>query len=234
MKLYLLIIFLFTSFTEAQIDTSIIEGSRRFLYSNDAHHYPFYLDTISWQLKKLPLKEGLNFYVFNHVIDSPLKNTKFLLFHSTRMDPRPHYLIASYKDTFNLVYDSWCKDSYGCNSLVEFINQRLLDEETLQTHQLYELAITLGRLSSSRYRIVSTDNEVCYTKNFDTAIVHIPDSLKGLVKPLLIETTGDSTVLEFFVWSIYRLEKVMLWYRKKQIEVNSKLIWKSGYQPFGG
>lgn len=91
MKLYLSLIFLFTTFAEAQIDTSIIESSRRFLYSNDARHYPFYLDTISWQLKKLPLKEGLSFYVFNHVIDSPLKNTKFLLFHTTRMDPRPYY-----------------------------------------------------------------------------------------------------------------------------------------------
>ena len=234
MKFYLLLIFLFTSFTEAQIDTSIIEGSSRFLYSNDAHHYPFYLDTVSWQTKKFPLKEGLNFYVFNHVIDSPLRNTKFLLFHSTRRDPRPYYLIASYRDTFNLVYTSWCKDKYGCDSLVEFINRRLLDEEILQTQQLYELAITLGRLSYSSYRIVSTDNEVWYRNNSDTTIVHLPDSLKGLVKPLLIETTGDSTVLEFFVWSIYRLEKVMLWYRQKQIEVTSKVIWKSGHQFIGG
>lgn len=234
MKLYLLIILLFSSFAGAQIDSSKIEEARRFLYSNDAHHYPFYLDTISWQLKKLPLKEGLSFYVFNHVIVSPLKNTKFLLFHSTSMGPRPYYLIASYKDTFHLVYDSWCRDSYGCITLVDFINQRLLDEETLQTQQLYELAITLGRLSSSRYRIVSTDNEVWYRKNSDTTIVHLPDSLKELVKPLLIETTSDSTVLEFFVWNIYKLEKVTLWYRNKQIEVNSKVIWKSGHQFFGG
>lgn len=232
MKLYLFILFLLTTYTEAQIDSSKIEEARRFLFSNDAHHYPFYLDTVSWQLKKLPLKEGLSFYVFNHVIDSPLKNTKFLLFHSTRRDPRPYYLIASYKDTFNLVYDSWCKDSYGCISLVEFINQRLLDEETLQTQQVTELAATLGKLSFPNNKIVSNGDEVWF-RDYRNIVVQLPDSLKGLVKPLLIETTTDSTVIEFFVWSVYRLEKVRLWYRKKQIEVNSKVIWKSDYQYIG-
>lgn len=230
MKLYLLIILLFSSFAEAQIDSSKIEEARRFLYSQDTRHYPFIIDK---GIKKAPIEQGLHFYRFDLEIDLPLKNTKFLLFHSTRRDPYPYYLIASYKDTFHLVYDSWCWDSYGCNSLVEFINQRLLDEETLQTQQVTELAATLGKLSFPNNKIVSNDDEVWF-RDFRDIVVHLPDSLKGLVKPILIETTIDSTVLEFFAWNIYKLEKVTLWYRNKQIEVNSKLIWKSGYQPISG
>ncbi|MFA6978338.1 MAG: hypothetical protein WC209_03355 [Ignavibacteriaceae bacterium] len=233
MKFYLSLIFLFTTFTEAQLDTLKIEEARRFLYSHDIYHYPYVIDKINGVIKKAPIEQGLHFYVFDLEIDSPLRNTKFLLFHTTRMDPRPYYLIASYRDTFHLVYDSWCANSYGCNSLVEFINQHLLDEETLQTQQVTELAATLGKLSFPNNKIVSNSDEVWF-RDYRNIVVHLPDSLKGLVKPLLTETTCDSIVLEFFVWNIYRLEKITLWYRKKQIEVNSKVIWKSGYQPIGG
>ena len=141
--------------------------------------------------------------------------------------------VASYRDTFHLVYDSWCRDSYGCNSLVEFINQRLLDEQVLQTQQVTELAATLGKLSFPNNKIVSNSDEVWF-RDYRNIVVHLPDSLKGLVKPILIETTIDRTVLEFFVWNIYKLEKVTLWYRNKQIEVNSIVIWKSGHQFLGG
>ncbi|NCQ17723.1 MAG: hypothetical protein GW805_05295 [Ignavibacteria bacterium] len=96
-----------------------------------------------------------------------------------------------------------------------------------------ELAATLGKLSFPNNKIVSNSDEVWF-RDYRNIVVHLPDSLKGLVKPILIETTIDRTVLEFFVWNIYKLEKVTLWYRNKQIEVNSIVIWKSGHQFLGG
>ncbi|OIO14941.1 MAG: hypothetical protein AUJ54_13520 [Ignavibacteria bacterium CG1_02_37_35] len=95
MKFYLLLIFLFTSFTEAQIDTSKIQEARRFLFSHDIYHYPYVIDKINGVIKKAPIEQGLHFYGFNHEIDSPLKNTNFLFFRSIIRDPNPHYLIGS-------------------------------------------------------------------------------------------------------------------------------------------
>lgn len=216
--------------TYAQIDEALIEKARQFLYLNETQHRPIYIDTINQEIIEKPYELARNFYQFNEEIKTPLKKTKFLRYSINTMSPTPSYIIASFNDSLVLLIQWNCNEGYACDSLIQFINKRLVEENTLINEQLVELAHAFIKLSSPSwdgYKIVSNYNDVFWFGE-NTNVEYLPDSLKEVIKPVCVKKERDVIMLKYYLWDEFKVREVILYYHNNSINLKLKTIWNSG------
>ena len=216
--------------TYAQIDDTLIEKARKFLYLNETQHRPVYIDTINLEINEKPYELARNSYQFNEEIKTPLKKTKFLCYSINTMSPTPSYIISSFNDSLVLLIQWSCNEGYACDSLIKFINKRLEEENILNEHQLIQLAYAFIKLSSPSweiYKIVVDYNNIFWIGE-NRKVEHLPDSLKDVIKPIVVKKEQDAIKLEYYLWNEVKLKKVTLYYKNNNIDIELINVWDSG------
>lgn len=230
MNYFILTFFLFQILVFAQIDDTLIEKARKFLYENEVHHRPFYIDTINQEINEKPYELARNYYQFNEEIKTPLKKTKFLRYSIMTMSPTPSYIIASFNDSLVLLIQWNCNEGYACDSLIRFFNNNLKEENLLNEDQLVELAYALIKISSPSwniYKIISNYSDVSWIGE-NRSVVHLPDSLKEVIKPIKTKRENNGIELHYYLWDEVKLKKGLLHYHNNNIDVKLITIWDSG------
>jgi len=230
MKYLALTFCFFQVMSYAQIDDTLIEKARRFLYLNETHHRPFYIDTIKQAINEKPYELAKNSYQFNEEIKTPLKKTKFLHYSINTISPTPSYIIASFNDSLVLLIQWNCNEGYACDSLIRFINKRLEEENSLNKDQLVELAYAFLKLSSpswDSYRIIFKYNDVFWIGE-NRKVEHLPDSLKEVIKPIVVKKEQNIIKLDYYLWDEVKLKKVILYYHNNNVNVKLITVWDSG------
>jgi hypothetical protein len=227
MKIFIYLFIVTNSCLIAQVDTTLINKCRRYLYDQDSVCYPFIYDLKKDKFTKKSFEEAKHYYVFVREIKTPLLKTCFLLYKELTMDPNPHFIVASYDNKLQVLKNEYCEARYGCNLLVDFLNQRLIDEEPLNNDQLFSLAQSIGELSSPKWfpsQIISKYDEVWWKTN--SGIEYLPDSLRHIIKPFSIEMQDKNAFLRYFIWNSMTLSEVSMLYNNKIISLNVKRIGK--------
>ena len=214
----------------SQIDDTLIEKARKFLYINETHHRPVYIDTINQEINEKPYELARNSYKFHEEIKTPLKKTKFLRYSINTMSPTPSYIISSFNDSLVLLIQWNCDEGYACDSLIQFINKRLEEEDALNEDQLIQLVYAFIRLSSPSwggYKIVTNYNDVSWIGE-NRSVMHLPDSLKEVIKPIKTNREKNGIKLHYYLWDKVKLKNVLLYYQNNNIDVKLMTIWDSG------
>jgi hypothetical protein len=226
-------IFLFLIFQislNAQLNDSLIENARKYLYENEVHHKPIYIDSVEHEIKEMPYVMARKYYVFNGEIKTPLIKTKFLHFSINKMDPMPSYIVALYKDSLALLIEWGCSEGYACEKVIMFLNRRLKEEKVLDENQLSDLAYALVKISFPAwnfYRIISSYDDVSWIGD-NNKLMYLPDSLKKIIKPMMIKKENNIIELEYYLWNEVILKKIFLHYQNNQLDIKIKPVWNSG------
>jgi len=231
MKCFLFTVFIFQIISFAQQNQNLIEKARLFLYNNETHHKPIFIDSVSIEIENMPYEKAKTYYKFNGEIKTPLTNTKFFTFSINTINPTPSYIIASYKDSLVLIIEWGCRKRYGCEKILNFLNERLEEEENkLDGNQLVELAYALVKISFPTwgfYRIISGYDDVSWVGE-KNKIMYLPDTLKEIIKPIKIKNENNIVELEYYLWDEVILQKITLSYKNNEVNIKTNLIWNSG------
>jgi hypothetical protein len=129
------------------------------------------------------------------------------------------------------------ENGYGCDSLVDFINQRLAEEKPLAKDQIKDMAECITKLSdpsSDNYKIISSWKDIRWNSDSKDGIdcsASMTDSIKIMIKPITILSHDDTIEAEYFVWNNQNtwLRKIkLIVYSDNQIEVTNQKIGKYG------
>ena len=178
----------------------------------------------------MPYERAKTYYKFNGEIKTPLTNTKFFAFSINTINPTPSYIIASYKDSLVLLIEWGYRKRYGCEKILKFLNERLEEENKLDGNQLVELAYALVKISFPTwdfYRIISSYDDVSWVGE-KNRIMHLPDTLKEIIKPIKIKNENNIVELEYYLWDEVILQKITLSYKNNEVNIKTNLVWNSG------
>jgi hypothetical protein len=229
MKRYIILLFTVFSIANAQVDTSLIERGRILVAYHDSSSWSF---LVRIRKDSTMIDKILQWYKFNYEIKSPLTKVKFLLYQNSNRAPSANHLIVAYKDTFlvSQFYDE--ENGYGCDSLIDFINQRLADEQPLTVDHIDDMAECITKLSDpgfDSYKIVSSWKEIKWAPESNGVNDHyanMPDSLKAIIKPITVSSQNGIIEADYFVWNeeYTSLRKIKLIYTDSQIKVQNQKL----------
>jgi len=238
MKHYYYFFLTFIIISCASIDSSLIEKGQRavaFEFLSKGGFLPYWpKDTLLFEKR---LHGFMNEFEFTNEIKTPLRKVKFLLYYYKGMCPSGNNLVVFYKDTIlvSQFYDQ--ENGYGCDSLIDFINQCLAEEKPLAKDQIKDMAECITKLSdpgSDDYKIISSWKDILW--NSDSKIgndcsASMADSIKIMIKPITISSHDDILEAEYFVWNKQNswMRKIkLIVYSDNQLEVTNQRIGKYG------
>ncbi len=226
MRLVILAGLLFAQTVHSQTDTTLIERGRRFLFYQDSVYSPFAFDTTAREFRKLGLDKGLRSYQFIREVLSPLSDVKLFIYRVSITNPSPHFVIASYADTFKILVKWWSE----YQPLIDFFDERLSSNPPLNSQQIAQLANCITEIASPafiEYRIVSDFEELGITETHPTPN-RPPDSLKSLIKPPTLRSTDGKVQVEYYVWTEKTLQRILLSYIEGRLTLKILWTWDSG------
>ncbi|HEX7357466.1 MAG TPA: hypothetical protein VF270_07160, partial [Ignavibacteriaceae bacterium] len=87
--------------------------------------------------------------------------------------------------------------------------------------------LKLSSPSWDSYRIIFKYNDVFWIGE-NRKVEHLPDSLKGVIKPIVVKKEQNIIKLEYYLWDEVKLKKVILYYHNNNVNVKLKTVWNSG------